>query len=554
MIVREQILAALSAALRGAAGAGKLDDAPAPRIQLQVPPGPGMGDYVTDVAIELARASRRSPAEVAEALASHLEVSPDLVEQVRVTPSGWLNFHLKPGRVHDSLRAALERDEEYGREEDLGAGSAVNLEFVSADPTAPLTVAHGRGAALGDAIARILEWSGFRVTREYYLNDSGSQMERLARSLDARYRQALGRSDAPFPADGFPGEYVVELAERIKERVGEDYLGLPPEQRLEVLGRQGRDAMVAQQRRTLSRFGVRFDEWCSEKDLHESGKLAALVGTLRESGRVYENDGALWLRGTEFGDSQDRPLLRSNGRPTYIAADLAYHLDKFRRGYDRVLDIWGPEHAPYVERTVAGMQALGYPPGSVQILIFQPVQVRIDGMSVDGITSGHALELDEILDRVGRDTARVFYLSRPATSPLEFDLDLAAREDAENPAWRVRSACNLAWTTVDRARSAGLLPGVEVDLTPLDQPAEQALMRKLADFPDEVRAAAREREPHRLLRYLLDTAAAFDTFARSVSLDPETSPALTPPRLDLVHAAAIVLRNASEILGLTVAE
>jgi arginyl-tRNA synthetase len=551
MIVREKLTAALAQAFEQTAPAGRppLDEA---AIPLDVPPSPDLGDFSSTLALTLARQANLSPRQAAEALAARLELPANLVERVDVSPSGVLNFHLRPEWLHRAVREARSAGDDFGKSRDLGADTPLLVEFVSADPTGPLTVTHGRGAAVGDALANLLEWNGYRVAREFYVNDTGSQTERFGRSLDARYRQALGQADARVPADGFQGDYVAELAARLRSDGGDRYLALPADERLKTLAQLGCEAMIARQRETLERLGVRFDEWYSERALSESGKVGAVMERLRTGGHTYETDGALWLQTTGFGDTEDRPLLRSNGRPTYIAGDLAYHLDKFDRGFQHVIDIWGPEHEAYVRRTQAGMEALGCHPGSMEILIFQPVLLRVDGILVSGGeggsgSPGNNVPLDEVIETVGRDTARFIYLSRPISAPLEFDLDLARKRTHENPACYVLQAYARARQALKGAGAER--PGPDVDLTPLTQAPERALMRKLAEFPDEVRAAARERDPHRLTRYVRDAADAFDAFCRDCPIAGAGEGA-APARLALCEAAEVVLRNALRLLGL----
>jgi arginyl-tRNA synthetase len=418
----------------------------------------------------------------------------------------------------DALRAAREQRADYGRRR-LDAAPSVQIEFVSANPTGPLTVAHGRGAALGDALANLLEWTGHRVTREFYVNDTGTPMERFAEALEA----ALGVGDQP-PADGF----IADIAAEVR--------GAAASENLVELGAR---AVLRRQRETLERFGVRFDEWFSERSLHESGRVPEVVALLRERGHTYDNEGALWLRSGALGDTQDHPLLRSNGRPAYITGDLAYHLDKFRRGFDRIIDVWGPEHGDYVGRTRAGVAALGCDPNALEVLIFGPVSVRVEGVLLEAsAASGNKVTLDDVIEKAGPARARLLYLSQPFESPLEIDLDALAAA-ADDPLTRVGAAERQAAEIVGRARARGELPGLET----LVGEEEGVLARKVAAFPNELSAAAAEREPHRLLAYGLETSDAFTALA------DRRGGAWSPSQSALAEAVGVVLRNVRSVLG-----
>lgn len=549
MLVRERLAAALSTAIARARQDGALSGDDVPAIQMDVPPSPDLGDFSSDVARSLARSSRQTPSQVAETLATRLQVGASgadgdaagWVERVEVSPSGVLNFHLRADWLQSALQAIRTEGSEFGRSSDLGNGQNVLLEYVSADPTGPLTLVHGRGAAVGDALANVLAWNGYQVTRESYINDAGSQMERFGRSLSARYLQELGRQETRVPVDGFPDEYVVELAKALRAEHGERYRDTPPGERLEAMKAWGRNAIVEQQRVTLTRFGVRFDDWSSERTVAESGLLGEVLNRLRDSGAAYEADGALWLASTRFGDTVDRALVRGNGRATYLANDLAYHLGKFQRGFHRVIDVWNAEHEDYIPRTRAGLRALGCEAEALEILIFAPISVKIDGVVVEGTQRGQGGFLGNVLDEVGHGVARFFYLLRPAASPLELDLDLARTDSSANPAWVVRQA-------LERARREGLRAVVENETPTLTTPEALALARRLATFPDEVRAAARERDPYRVARYAQKVAGELDAY---LDLSAEAESTTRPV---LAEAAGIVLQNALTVLGAPLTE
>jgi arginyl-tRNA synthetase len=460
----------------------------------------------------------------------------------------------RPQWLYDVLRRIHAEGERYGRS-DVGGGRSLQVEFVSANPTGPLSVPHGRAAALGDVLASLMEWIGYRVSREFYVNDAGGQVERFGRSVEARYLQLLGH-DVAVPDDGYQGDYVGELARRILARDGDGHAALAEGERLATFTRLGRGEMLREQQETLRNFGVQFDVWYSEATLHASGSVGEVIALLREQGHVYELDGAVWLRSTAFGDDKDRPLVRSNGAPTYIAADLAYHRDKFLRGFDKVVDIWGPDHHGYVARTKAGVRALGFGVDQLDILIHQFVRLYVGGeLRVGSKRAGDIIPLDEVIAEVGKDTARYFFLMRTANSPLDFDLDLAKKQADDNPVFYVQYAhariCSILREAEERGVS--LAKAEQTDLTILRGEPELALMRKLADFPAEVRTAALAYEPYRMTRFAQELAATFHAFYRDCWVLGQ-DPAVTSARLVLADCSRIVLRNVLTLLGVSAPE
>jgi len=541
MIVKERLATALADALLKTRTESGQPANGGPEIRLDVPPSAEMGDFSSDLAVVVARASGLPARQLAESLAASLEQERGLIQRIDVSSSGILNIHLQPGWLQEVVREARVQRDDFGKSDALGQGKSVQVEFVSAYPTAPLTVLHGRGAAYGDALATVLEWNGYRVTREFYVNDAGSRFERFARSVEAEYLKQQGRTDARPPVDGFQGEYLTQVVREISARVGSRYLDVPAPERQQELGKLGLEAMLQQQRDTLASLGVKFDEWRSERDLLSEGVLQDALACVREKGFVYETDGALWLRSSELGDDADRPLLRSNGEPTYLAGDLAYHLDKFRRGFEWVIDIWGPDHAGYARRTRAGLQALGYSPERLEILVLEPVTLKIDGQLVEGSgTGGNNIPLSEVIQQAGKETARFAYLLRDSDAPLEFDLDQARENPGGSPANRVRRVLERTRQLV----AAGDLPPVDAADNDDGDPRSATLRRSLASFPDEVRAAGRELDPSRIARYAVDLAAQVEEIVQPHQ--PSGSSSLP---LGLLDAAAVVLGNSLTLLG-----
>lgn len=526
MLIRERLAAELAAAAARVREARGIEGEPGP-VSLDVPPTPDLGDFSSDIALTLARAAGASAPELAAELARNIPSPSGLLERVEVSSSGFLNFHLRPDWLQTALAEILEQGDGFGRSPDLGRGEKVLVEFVSAYPTGPLTVTHGRGAALGDALASVLEWSGYEVARESYVNDAGRHMDRFGRTLEALYLRACGRP-ADLPLDGYTGEYVEELAGVLHTRLGSSLVDLSTEARRDRLEREGVAEVLNRQQAVLARMGVRLDGCYSERSLHESGKVSAVVETLRARGDAYDQDGAVWLRSTAHGEREDRALIRSSGRPSYLAGDLAYHWEKRARGFTRMIDVWNAEHQGYVQRTRAGIAALGIPQSTLEILIFQPVALKLQGSIVEGASAGgNTILLQDVIEEVGAAAARFFYLRKPAGTMLELDLDLARSPEASNPFVAVRQALSAA------AERAG-----EGDVAAPRSPACAELMQRLASLPDEIRAAAREREPARLSRYLTDVAAAFERVRAENLADPVLS-----------RATGIVLRNALRVIG-----
>lgn len=536
MSVKERLAAALADAFRETRDASGQPVNGTPPIRLDVPPSAELGDFSTDLAVVSARSSGQPARQLAEALAAKLQADPALVQRVDISASGILNIHLQPSWLDEAVRDARSRRQEFGKSDDLGQGKPVQVEFVSADPTAPLTVLHGRGAAFGDALANVLEWCGYRVTREFYVNDAGSRFDRFARSIEAEYLKQQGRTDVRPVVDGFEGEYLTAIVREISAQVGDRYVAAPAAERQQELGNLGLKAMLQQQRETLTRLGVEFDEWRSERDLLSGGLLRDAIECLREKGLVYEQDGATWLRSAQLGDEADRPLLRSNGEPTYLAGDLAYHLDKFRRGFERVIDLWGPDHATYTRRTQIGVQAMGFPPEGLEILVLEPVTLKIDGQLVEGSAGGgNNIPLSEVIDQVGRETTRFSYLLRSADTPLELDLDQARENPEASPANRVRSV-------LERVRALLASGSVPVGTEEIEAGAAAvALRRMVAGFPDEVRVAARELDPSRIARYALALAGQVEALVLSGAEGRQP--------LGVLDAAAVVLENSLTLLG-----
>jgi arginyl-tRNA synthetase len=510
------------------------------------------GDFASNIALRLASATGRSPREVAEAIAASLP-SADFLEKVEVAGPGFLNFWVTDDWMHAVVREIAFRGPAYGRAEPNG--KRIQVEFVSANPTGPLHLGHARNATLGDAVARLLGAAGWEVEREFYWNDAGGQMDRFGASVEARYLQLLGR-DADVPEDGYHGDYVGDLARQILEEVGPGLADLPPEERMPRLREEGAKRVLAWTRRTLERFGVRFDTYFSERSLVERGEIAAAIDRLREAGAVYEAEGAVWFRSTAYGDDKDRPLIRGTGAHTYFAADCAYVVDKFSRGFDRALYVWGADHHGHVARVRGAAVALGYDPDAVEFLIYQWVAFLRGGEPLAmSKRAGTFVSLDELIDEVGVDAARFHLLLFSNDHTMNFDIEAVKRQTLENPVYYVQYGHARIASILRKAAERGieLRPIGGVDLSPLATDAETELMKALADVPSEIRSAAEHRAPHRLAHAAQEVAARFHRFYTEcvvISNDAE----LTQARLWLSSATKQVIANLLGLLGVSAPE
>lgn len=556
-MIRQQLAEWVQQAALAAHEAGALAFETLPEFEIETPRNPEFGDYATNLAMVLARQVRRNPREVAEIIRQHLpQATHAWIERVEVAGAGFLNFYLKPSWAGEVVRHILMQGERYGNLT-LGAGKRVLVEFVSANPTGPLTLGHGRNAAVGDSLARILEAAGYQVEREFYINDgeNSTQIRNFALSVLTRYKQLLGEP-VEMPEDGYHGEYVKEIAQSIREQHGDSFAEGDPETVLKRFEQIAKQQMLAEQERDLADFGVRFDRWFSEQSLYDAGKVEETLNLLRERGYAYEHEGALWLKSTAFGDEKDRVLVRANGLPTYLAADVAYHRDKYERGYDLLINLWGADHHGYVARMKAAVAALGYDPDRLHILIYQLVNLFRGTEPVRmSKRAGEFITLREVIDEIGVDALRFFYLLRSHDSTLDIDIELAKEQSEKNPVFYVQYAhariCSIERTAAERG--VPMPDWATTDLSVLTHPAEHALIKRLADLPDEIALAARHDAPHRLTAYALDVARAFHGFYTECRV-LGAEPPLQAARLLLAQATRFVLARALGLLGVSAPE
>jgi len=526
-----------------------------PQVDIERARREGQGDWATNAAMQWAKALGEKPALVAREIVSRLPENP-MIEKVEVAGPGFINFFLSDSWMSGILGQILEKGADFGRV-DSGKGRKVQVEFVSANPTGPLHVGHGRGAAVGDICARILSFAGWDVEREYYINDAGLQMELLGRSTQSRYFEICGEAEkAPLPEDGYKGEYIYDLARDVLSAEGRRFLESPPEESLPFFSAFAGDFILEGIKKDLSDFGVYFDVWFSEKSLYDGIRVPGMLETLRKNGFAFDAEGATWFKATAFSDDKDRVLIRSNGAPTYFASDIAYHKDKYDRGFDMVIDIWGADHHGYIPRMKAAVQALGRQEDDLQILLIQFVNLLRGGQQVSMSTrSGEFVTLREVMDEVGVNATRYFFAMRRSDSHLDFDLDLAKSASTDNPVFYVQYAHARIHSIFREASSRGIpVPGSSgVDLSLLRETEEIALIKRLSAFPEEVEKAAVDLAPHRIVYYAYDLAGDFHSFYnahRVLGVEPGVESA----RLLLSEAARIVLANALSLLGISAPE
>jgi arginyl-tRNA synthetase len=549
--IEADLVELIGRALRAAAPALGMEG-DLPQVELMTPPQRRFGDFATNIALAVSARTGSPAREVAQAIKEAMPPAPFL-ERVEIAGPGFLNLFTTDTWMHDALRQIAASGDSYGRARP--SGERVQVEFVSANPTGPLTLGHARNAAIGDATARLLEFAGYEVEREYYFNDSGGQMDRFGASVEARYLQLVGR-EADVAEDGYHGGYIEELARDILEQSGPSLADLAPEERFLRLRQEGAARVLRWIEESLERFGVRFDVYLKESELADRGEIAAAIQRLREGGHVYESDGATWFRATDFADDKDRVLVRSNGTHTYFGADCAYLIDKFSRGFDHLIYVLGADHHGDVARIKGAATALGYDPSRVEMLIYQWVAFLRDGEPVAmSKRAGTFITLDELMDEVGADATRFTLLMFSSDSSMNFDIEAVKQQSMENPVYYVQYGHARLASILRKATAADvtLRPIVDADLTLLVAEAETDLMRALAGIPEQISAAARARAPHRMTHVAQDLAAKFHRFyteCRVVSDDQ----ALTQARLWLCSATKQVISNLLGLLGVSAPE
>ena len=552
--IKEHIKRSIIEALKGCKTAGKISYEEIPDFVIEVPREKEHGDFASNIAMLLAKPAKMAPRLIANEILASLDITADpYIDKLEIAGAGFINVYLHNNWLYKIPNLVMELGEDYGNNKNTG--QKIQVEFVSANPTGNLHMGNARGGAIGDSLANILKLAGNEVEREFYINDAGNQIEIFALSLEARYLQLTGQ-DVVFPDNGYAGQDVVDTVKELIKEHNDILLELPAAERRQYMVEYAVKKKVSYIKKTLEGFGIYYDVWFSEKTLHEKNQIAETIHLLTEQDYTYESDDAIWFKSTLFGDEKDEVLLRSNRFPTYFAADIAYHQDKFERGFDKVINIWGADHHGHVARMKGAVKALGHNPDSLDILLMQLVRLYRGGNIVKmSKRTGTLVTLDELIEEVGKDAARFFFVMRSPDSHLDFDLELAKQENQDNPVYYVQYAHARICSIFRQAETANIsLPnvsGVKVDL--LKEAEELAILRKIADFPEEILIAARNMAPQRIAHYLLDLAGLFHSFYNShrvLSDDIE----LQNARLVLMDITRITLKNALTVIGVSAPE
>jgi arginyl-tRNA synthetase len=553
--VKQTLTEILLEALARAKEKGELKLETQPVITLETPKDKNHGDMSSTFALSMAKLEGKPPRKIAETILANIHDEEGIIAKTEIAGPGFINFFLKQDRWSKTLLDIDAQAHEYGFK-NIGKGEKVQVEFVSANPTGPLHVGHGRGAAVGDALANLLASVGYDVQREFYINDAGRQVRLLAQSLYARYQQAAG-NDVPFPEDGYHGEYITEVAQAFRSAQGDGCARKPFEECADVFASFGKEAMLADIKKDLEDFGVRFDVWFSEKSLLADGSVQRSIGELKERGYAYEQDGALWLKSTAFGDDKDRVIVKKDGDYTYLATDIAYHRNKLGRGFRQLVNIWGADHHGYIPRVQAVIQAFGYPQDSLHVLLVQLVSILRHGQPVPmSKRAGTFVTLRDVVQDVGKDAARYIFLTRKTDSHLDFDLDVAKEQSRENPVYYVQYAHARISSVFREAEGRGIaIPAkdqVAIDL--LDIEEEQNIIKALAKFPEMIEEAALAYEPHRITFYLQDLAGLLHNYYFKHRIIDAEDPARTGARLFLMKQVKTVIQSALKVLGVEAPE
>ena len=551
MLIHHDLAERVQAAIERAQANGDLPEFETPNVLIERPRDAAHGDYATAVALQLARAARMAPMKIAEAIAAHFE-SPSYLAEFSVVPPGFFNFRLSEAWLQEEVNRILDAGDGYGRF-DMGGGKTAQVEFVSANPTGPITLGRTRGGVMGDTLSRVLEAAGYDVTREYYYNDAGRQITLLGESVRLRYLQLL-EHDVELGEDHYQGDYIIDIARELVEENGDSLVDAP----VEVFGDYAKDRISQWQKESLERINIAFDVYFREQSLYETGLVWETLEKLRENGYVYEKDGAQWFRSTEFGDDQDRVLVKVTGEPTYRLPDIAYHWDKALRGFDLVADIFGPDHHATAPQVMMGVQALGYETDFVHTILHQIVRLVSGGEQQKMSTRrGVFLTLDELVEEVGADPIRYFMISRSGNSQIDFDMDLAVEQSDKNPVYYIQNAHVRCAGILRKWEAAGYDPDADVDadLSLLTHERELAFLRKATELVEVLEKTATTLEPHALTFYAYELAALFHpTYEESRVLHPDVPEPLRLARLRFYKAAKQLFARVLDLLGMSAPE
>lgn len=554
MNIVEQIQTKLKEEIKAAVvKAGLANEGEIPSIILEVPKDKSHGDYSTNMAMQLTKIAKKAPRMIAEELISHFDQSKASIEKIEIAGPGFINFYMDNSYLTDLIPVILEAGDSFG-ETNVGNHQKIQVEFVSANPTGDLHLGHARGAAVGDSLCNILDKAGYDVSREYYINDAGNQINNLALSVEARYFQALG-IEKEMPADGYHGEDIIGIGKRLAEEFGDRYVNADEQERFDFFREYGLKYEMEKLKKDLEDFRVPFDVWYSETSLYHDGKIDAALDKLRENGHIYEKDGATWFRSTTFGDDKDRVLIKQDGSYTYLTPDIAYHKNKLDRGFEKLINIWGADHHGYIPRMKAAIQAMGFSKDALEVEIIQLVHLYKNGEKMKmSKRTGKAVTMRELVEEVGLDSTRYFFAMRSADTHLDFDLDLAVSQSNENPVFYAQYAHARICSILRSGEENGLKVDKNADFSLIQAEKEIDVLKKLGEFPQAVGEAALKRLPHRVANYIFDLASTFHSFYNAEKVLDMENVEKSKARLALVKSVQITLKNALALIGVSAPE
>ena len=549
----EQLQQSIKAALVAAIEKAQLIEAGTEvNIHLETPKDKANGDFATNIAMQLTKLAKKPPRVIAEAIVENLDTANTEIEKIDIAGPGFINITVRKDFLANVVKAANEQGENYGRS-NAGNGEKIQVEFVSANPTGDLHLGHARGASVGDSLCNVLDFAGYDVSREYYINDAGNQINNLAYSLEARYKQALGL-DAEMPEDGYHGPDIIEIAGKLVEQFDASILEKSDEERFKFFREHGLKLELEKLQNDLKNFRVEFDVWYSETSLYNNGKIEVALDKLRANGHVYEEDGATWFRSTTFGDDKNRVLIKNDGSFTYLTPDIAYHEDKIVRGFDKLINIWGADHHGYIPRMKAAIEALGYKRDTLEVEIIQMVQLYKNGEKFKmSKRTGNAVTMRELVEEVGLDAVRYFFVKTAGDSHMDFDLDLAVSQSNENPVYYAQYAHARICSILRQADEQGYKASLE-NLQLLTAEKEADVLKKVGAFPQVVADAAKHRTPHRIANYIQELAATFHSFYNAEKVINADNKELTEARIALITAVRITIANALKLIGVSAPE
>ncbi|WP_338471070.1 arginine--tRNA ligase [Niallia sp. XMNu-256] len=524
-----------------------------PDVVLEIPKDKANGDYSTNMAMQLARVAKKAPKVIAEELVANFDKAQASIEKIEIAGPGFINFYMNNSYLTDLIPAILEADDKYG-ETTVGNGQKVQVEFVSANPTGDLHLGHARGAAVGDSLCKILDKAGYDVSREYYINDAGNQINNLALSVEARYFQALGM-DKSMPEDGYHGADIIGIGKRLAKEFGDQFVEMDEKERFDQFREYGLKYEMEKLKRDLEDFRVSFDVWFSETSLYQNGKIDEALAALKQASYIYEQDGATWLRSTDFEDDKDRVLIKQDGSYTYLLPDIAYHRDKLERGFEKLINIWGADHHGYIPRMKAAIQALGHDADTLEVEIIQLVHLYKNGEKMKmSKRTGKAVTMRDLVEEVGLDATRYFFAMRSADTHMDFDLDLAVSQSNENPVYYSQYAHARICSILRQAGEQNLSVKSDADYSYIQSEKEFDVLKKLGEFPEAVAEAAVKRTPHRITNYIFELASTFHSFYNAEKVLDTEHIEKTTARLALIKSVQITLKNALALIGVSAPE